>query len=317
MKRNVLLILTIVVGLVLFGCGKKAPEDVNYSEGLIFKITSTPIGLVEKYKEYTLNIEIYDDGNAVIYANNFDTWYGDADVPNYETTVKLREIEEIKQLVYEKNITAFNENIGNKDGIAGDEKYLYLYTDKGVIKTGGVSPSNKRFLKVYDSIYKMVLEEVFTYTAQLEANQKNAIYNMMQVGIKICDSSDELLFDEHDIKSFSMSTAVEKIEYSTNTDVNFEIANNEIDKEQKYNIIIELNDEAAAKLTADSINCSEIPKQYNLLIDGVFQGIIIIDSQVFDGRIRLQLDFDETMARETMEDWSQRIVRDTDENSDK
>lgn len=312
MKKTLFFVMVLLLVFCLFGC-KEEEEQINYSNDLLFKVTNTPIDMTEKYKEYTLNIEIYNDGKAVIYGSDFDTWYGNSEIPTFETEVEPEEIQTAKDMIKEKNIMNFPENIGNKDNIAGNEKYLYVYTDKGELKTGGVSPSNKRFLKVYEYIYRLVAEEVVTYTTNLEKLQKNEISMILARGLKVCNSEDQLLFDESDIEAFEKAEVIKEVEYATDTDILFEEAVDNVNKEKHYTIIIKLDKESTVKLEKDTKNCEKSPKNYNFYVDGNFEGIIVVDAPIYDGRLKLSIELNEKEANDIIEEWSERIVKKDEE----
>lgn len=167
--------LVLVFGLVLIsGCGKKKKFEGFTSGGTLVKLSKRSILQNEDYLEYTLQIEITTNGMVTIEATDFPVWYSEGDIPSSMTSITPEQIEEIKKLIEDNKIFYMRDKQGTKDASTGTEKFITVYFSNATKTVGGVNPSRREFVNVYDGIMEMIRNDVMSYEANVQAIQKNA-----------------------------------------------------------------------------------------------------------------------------------------------
>lgn len=191
--------------LTLFGCRDKEREFVPGDKELIH-LTSTPKGGEETYRIYTTNIMIYVDGTVKIYASDFVRWLGNEDIPEITFAISQEEIAEIKQLIVSENLYNLREDVGNKDGISGVVKKMTIYAESGTNTTGGISVSNRQFVRAYDAIENMVREELYIYIGEINDIQYKGYQRFNNRSVEILDRKGDLLLDQEYINDVYVHT---------------------------------------------------------------------------------------------------------------
>lgn len=186
MKKHFMLVLMLCLILVLGGCKEKKKEFVAGNNELIH-LTSTPRGGVETYQIYTTNIMIYVDGTVKIYASDFVKWFGNDEIPQMEISLSKDDVEAIEQLIVDQDLYNLREDVGNKDGISGVVKHMTIYAADGTNTTGGISVSNRQFVRAYDRIETMVREELFIYTTEINKIQYDGYVLFNNRSVEITD----------------------------------------------------------------------------------------------------------------------------------
>lgn len=222
MKKHFLLIIMLSLILVMGGCKEKKKEFVAGDKELIH-LTSTPRGGVESYQIYTTNIMIYVDGTVKIYASDFVRWFGRDEIPELEVTLGKDDVEAIKQLIIDQDLYNLREDVGNKDGISGVVKQMTIYAADGTNTTGGISVSNRQFVRAYDRIEAMVREELFIYTAEINDIQYEGYLLFDNRSVEITDREGNTIINHEDINSVYSYTE-------------------ELEDENAYYTVIEFND---------------------------------------------------------------------------
>ena len=147
----------------LVGCGKK--EDTTLADGMFLMLSSTVKGeAVETYEMYTLHAEISDNGNVRIYADDFNRWVSSDPCPEETVQLSADTIQQIKDIIDEIDLYHMRRNIGSRDLKDGEYKELTLYTASGEHVSGGLNPSNREFLKLYDYVEDQIREVAVSYT---------------------------------------------------------------------------------------------------------------------------------------------------------
>lgn len=275
MKRKISAVFFVLcMTIMLYGCGDK--NDLpKFADGKFISLKSTVLGIEEEYKCYTINIDLKQDGGGVIYASDFSPGYGVEDCPTRPFELSVGDIEEIKGILNEKDIFHMRKDVGNKDMVYGECKIVTAYTNQGEFTTGGLNPSNRDFLEIYDLIYNKVREEVFAYTTELDtliATQYNA--KVMGKNITITDNMQYEILCANDIKDIY----VEDIELHTEQDA--------ISGEEAQ-LVICLNDEATDFIDNYTYSCNDEPIVLRLYIKGEFICQIDVSNRINNGQIRI------------------------------
>lgn len=272
-KRIILSILIAFMCMCMIACTRDRQPEL--ADGKFIKLSSATLGLAEDTELYTTNIEVYQDGTVVIYADNFDTWLSDEECPVTTTMITTEEVDELKRLIKEEDLYNLREDVGDKFTDDGSETCLTLFTVEGEHSSGGVNPSNRRYLRIYDYIYELVREETYTYKLSIAAMQEEGSYYLNNSGIMLTDNQDNVLIDYEKIDSFSM-VAVD---------------------EDNYNVVILLTPEGSEQINSFTVDCDKSPEILLLYLDGVYKEAISIDYNIIDGVIY----FNETYTKEQAE----------------
>lgn len=269
-NKNIFFI-TIMLGLVLCvaGCGQDK-KQLTFGDEQLVLLTSTPKGQSETYQMYTTNIMIYANGTVEIYASDFARWFGNEDIPVSTFYLSSDEVQAIKELILAQDVYNLRENVGNKDDIAGTDKYITVYSATDSHTTGGTSVSNRQFVRAYDGIYEYVREECFQYIGQIEDIQMNGYIAYQNRSVYIADEEDNHVFSGNDInKVYVDEELVEKGEYY---------------------VVIELDSYSKDKLVQLSMNAEENVVVLTLYINDTLKSKLTIDSFIGDGRLYIKCD---------------------------
>lgn len=273
-RKNLFIYFVLCMTIMLYGCGNKA-DLPQFNEGKFVSLKSTIIGIEEEYKCYTINIELMQDGGGMIYASDFSSDFGVEDCPTRHFELSVDDIEEIKNILIDKDFFSMRKDVGNKDMVYGERKIVTAYTNQGEFATGGLNPSNKDFLQIYDLIYGKVREEVFAYTTELDsmiATQYNA--KVQGKNITITDNMQYEIFCANDIQEIF----VDDIELHTESDAI---------TDEETQLVICLNDEATDYLDDYTYYCYDEPVVLKLYIKGQFVCQVNVSSRIKDGQIRI------------------------------
>lgn len=266
MKRYYILVCLLCLMVVLSGCKEKDKEFVMGNKELIH-LTSTPRGEVETYEIYTTNIMIYVDGTVRIYASDFVKWLGDGEIP--VTTLKLspEEIKEIENLIISNNLYNLREDVGNKDGISGTVKHMTIYGAKGTNTTGGISVSNRQFVRAYDRIEGLVKEDLYIYLNAIEELQYKGYQRYLKRNVEILDRDGKVILDYESIN-------------------NVYTHSQEDAEGMRYYTVIEYNQYGGETLySVTSIATKEKPDIFTLHISGNFETNIVVEERIRDSKI--------------------------------
>lgn len=216
LKKYYKLVLMLCLLLLLVGCKEKEKEFVP-GENELIHLSSTPKGGVETYEIYTTNIMIYVDGTVKIYASDFVKWLGDEEIPEITLSLTQEELEQVKQLIVTENLYNLRENVGNKDGIDGVVKKMTIYGQSGTNTTGGISVSNRQFVRAYDAIENMVREELYIYVGEINDIQYKGYQKFINRKVEFLDRKGDLLLDQEYINDVYVHTIEEDagIQYFT------------------------------------------------------------------------------------------------------
>lgn len=266
MKRYIAVVLMLCLTLMFGGCKEKSKEFVAGDNELIL-LTSTPKGGVETYEIYTTNIMIYVDGTVKIYASDFVRWFGAEDIPEMTLQLTPEEIEEIKGLIIAEDLYNLREDVGNKDGISGTVKYMTIYSANGTNKTGGISVSNRQFVRAYDRIENLVREELYIYTNEIDETQYTGHINFNNRNIAIQDRAGNTILDNeyvNDVYAYSEETT----------------------EGMKYYTVIEYNDYGGEILTKATMGAnSESPVVLSLHINNYFETSVAVYETPYENKL--------------------------------
>ena len=156
---------------------------------MFLMLSSTVKGeAVETYEMYTLHAEISDNGNVRIYADDFNRWVPSDPCPEETVQLSADTIQQIKDLIDEIDLYHMRRNIGSRDLKDGEYKELTLYTASGEHVSGGLNPSNREFLKLYDYVEDQIREVEYRYRTKIAEMQKKAISMEQNKNVYITDS---------------------------------------------------------------------------------------------------------------------------------
>lgn len=292
MKRILCLIIIMLSAVSLCSCGEKAPPALNQEK--LIEITSRPLGIADSYKLYTLHICVYNDCTVELYANDFDYWYGDTACPRTTVQISEVELEQIKKAVEENDALNLNENVGNRDLKEGTIKSLTIYADDGEHKSGGLSPSNRSFLRVYDLVYDLVREESFVYAGSIDRLQAEGYGRRFDMGPRLHDSKDFPIITTDMIQDFVIVPADEvKAPEATGTDAG---------DEELYGAAILLNEEGTAAIYEATGYMSGEPLIFFLYNNNTLYDIVKINNQIDDGTIYLNKIYNEADAAKAVDE---------------
>ncbi len=266
MKKHFLLILMLGLILVMGGCKDKNKEFVAGDKELIH-LTSTPRGGVETYQIYTTNIMIYVDGTVKIYASDFVRWFGKEDIP--ELTVKLtqEEIQEIKDLIISEDLYNLRENVGNKDNIEGVIKHMTVYAADGSNTTGGISVSNRQFVRAYERIESMVREELYIYQAEIADVQYKGFVNYSNRNVQIMDREGFVILSQDNIE-------------------NLEVVSEKTVETETFYVVLTFNEKGGDIIRDATMKATaEDPVVFSLSINGVFETNISVREALYEDKL--------------------------------
>ena len=274
MKRYILMVFLLCCMLALGGCKDKKKEFVKGDNELIH-LTSTPKGGVETYEIYTMNIMIYVDGRVRIYASDFVRWFGNEEIPEVTFTISQEDVETIEQLIVSEDLYNLRENVGNKDNISGVVKHMTIYSANGTNTTGGISVSNRQFVRAYDRIEAIVREQLFLYADAIDEIQYEGYTIYSNRSVKLLDREGDILLDHeyiNDVYSHSV----------------------EMEDEALYYTVIEFNKYGGEVLRDISFYATEEDMVLlTLHINEVFETNIGISTPISDNKLYIQQDSEE------------------------
>ena len=268
-KCKKIFLVTVILGLAfcLIGC-KEEKKQLTFGDNQLVLLTSTPKGQSETYQMYTMNIMIYANGTVEIYASDFARWFGYEEIPVSTIYLTDEEIQEIKDIIVAQDIYNLRENVGNKDGISGTDKYITVYSATDSHTTGGTSVSNRQFVRAYDGIYEYVREECFNYIGQIEKTQIDGYNAYQSRSVYIADDVDNHVFSGSDINNVYVDQ--DKV------------------AEGQYYVVIELDSYSQEKLTQLSMNAEDNIVILTLYINDTMKSKITIDSFIGDGKLYIE-----------------------------
>lgn len=297
MKRILCLIIIMFSAVSLCSCGEKAPPALNQEK--LIEITSRPLGIADSYKLYTLHICVYNDCTVELYANDFDYWYGDTACPRTTVQISEVELEQIKKAVEENDALNLNENVGNRDLKEGTIKSLTIYADDGEHKSGGLSPSNRSFLRVYDLVYDLVREESFVYAGSIDRLQAEGYGRRFDMGPRLHDSKDFPIITTDMIQDFVIVPADEvKAAQAIET----QASGTDAEAEDMYGAAILLNEEGTAAIYEATGYMTDEPLIFFLYNNNTLYDIVKINNQIKDGTIYLNYIYNEADAAKTVDE---------------
>ena len=235
MKKVYISLLLVLMCLFLASC-KKKEKGPDFSDEMFVKLSYTPVNISSEEYTFTINIEVYQDAKAYIYADDFVKWYGEAEPEKVLVNLTDDDISGIKKCIVDNKIYELQRDVGNKDNIEGVRKSITIYTKDDEFNVSGLHPSNRQFNKVYDMISDLVRTELTGYMDDIENIQKAGKEN--DVGIYITDENDSIVFEKANIKEIYAEDAY--IMQATETDA--DIASDS-DSIYEKRIVFELNDE--------------------------------------------------------------------------
>ncbi len=251
---------------LLVGCKDKNKKFVVGDNELIM-LSFTPKGGVETYQVYTTNIMIYTDGTVKVYASDFIRWFGDEEIPELTLSLDKDKIEEIIQIIKDEDLYNLRENVGNKDGIDGLIRQMTIYSANGTNTTGGISVSNRQFVRAYEKIESMVREDLYLYNGAINEIQYEGYLEFNNRNVQLLDKQGKVILDHELINNVDYGTeeASDKILYYTVVEFNQD------GEEILYEISVKANEEEPVFLT--------------LMINDKYETEIIIDRIIHDNKL--------------------------------
>lgn len=238
----------------LVGCGKK--EDTTLGDGMFLMLSSTVKGeAVETYEMYTLHAEISDNGNVRIYADDFNRWVPSDPCPEETVQLSADTIQQIKDIIDDIDLYHMRRNIGSRDLKDGEYKELTLYTASGEHVSGGLNPSNREFLKLYDYVEDQIREVEYRYRTKIAEMQKKAISMEQNKNVYITDSQEETIVAQDEINDVYVTCGAQHTRYE-------ETATADAEEPVNYYVTFLLADAGAEALRADTKSCNEDNAMY-------------------------------------------------------
>ncbi|MDE6023967.1 MAG: hypothetical protein K2G45_00785 [Lachnospiraceae bacterium] len=304
--------------LAFCGCGKEEIPELNQDR--LIEITSKPIGMTEDYMSYTLHICIYNDCSVEIYADNFDKLYDELDRKTQHISISSTELDALKELILKERAYDMRENVGNRDLTIGTAKTFTVYSSFGTHKSGGLSPSNINFLKVYDFVYNLAREESIEYCRILDKKLLDGYNNRYNLGPRIHNYNDEIIvstdmieefkvvsyddiFDATDSDAEKESASEENSQENIVENVNEEVSENsgdngETDNEvEQFTVAIILNDSGAEAVAEATKGINVNPENYFLYNKDIFCAMITANAPINDGVLYLNVIYDSDAAK--------------------
>ena len=273
MRKYILMVFMLGLMLVLGGCKEKDKEFVMGDNELIH-LTSTPRGGVETYQIYTTNIVIYVDGRVRIYASDFVRWFGRDEIPELTLYISQEAVKEIEQLIITNNVYNLREDVGNKDGISGVVKRMTVYAADGTNTTGGISVSNRQFVRTYDRVEAMVREDLYVYQGEINQIQYEGYISYSNRSVQLLDREGKTIMDHELIND--VYTYEEVLEE---------------DEQTAYYTVIEFNQDGAEILEdATFWATQEDVVVLTLHINGAFETNVTVKNVLNDGKLYIPQD---------------------------
>lgn len=298
MKQQLLILYLVFITLFLSGC-KKENETQELAQGVFIKLSTETIGQMDSHKMCRYNIEVDQNGKVTFSADNFYEWLDEEPCPIVETSITSEEVTELKRLIEENKVYNMRSDIGNKDIEEGDKLQLTVYTDKGEHVTGGVNPSNRAFLTVYEYIINCVREEFYSYKLQVMNIQTSSIIPVSERGLKIRDENQAEFLNNNMIVGMAVVYVDELGNvYPTGTEENASYPEDSYD----FRVVIFFDDEGTKLINNETMGLSEeVTETYYLYINGKYETTIFVDSNITDGQLMLVNSFSEEAAYEYMQ----------------
>ena len=104
-------------------------------------------------------------------------------------------------------------NIGSRDLKDGEYKELTLYTASGEHVSGGLNPSNREFLKLYDYVEDQIREVEYRYRTKIAEMQKKAISMEQNKNVYITDSQEETIVAQDEINDVYVTCGAQHTRY--------------------------------------------------------------------------------------------------------
>ena len=181
---------------------------------MFLMLSSTVKGeAVETYEMYTLHAEISDNGNVRIYADDFNRWVPSDPCPEETVQLSADTIQQIKDIIDEIDLYHMRRNIGSRDLKDGEYKELTLYTASGEHVSGGLNPSNREFLKLYDYVEDQIREVEYRYRTKIAEMQKKAISMEQNKNVYITDSQEETIVAQDEINDVYVTCGAQHTRY--------------------------------------------------------------------------------------------------------
>lgn len=285
-----------IVGIVclmfgLTGCGRK---DVTLSDGVFLMLSSTVKGEdIETYEMYTLHAAISDNGNVRIYADDFNRWVSSEPCPEENLQLSAETIQQIQTLIEEIDLYHMRRNIGNPDLKKGEYKELTLYTSEGEHVSGGLNPSNREFVKLYDYIEDQIREVEYRYRTRITEMQKKAIETEQSKNLSITDMQEETLIAKEDIDDVYVTYGTDHVRYE-------ETATPDAAEPVNYYVTFLLTDAGTEALRNDTQGCTpENAMYYKVYQNGSYEFTFCMQAQALSDEVYVYetTDADEAAAK--------------------
>ena len=318
MKKFSLIIMILVLGFVLVSCKKE--KEWDFAEGKFVTLSVTPKGTKEERLSYTLNIDIYDNGDFIISTTDFYKWYdGDLPLPDkYSLTSKW--VNDIKDAIKKEKLVDSHKDVGNKTNMVGELKSLTIYTTAGDVEIYGINPSNESFNLVYDMIFERFKENRISYCYKIDCKLNEGISK--DIGFEIYDDNDNLLFNNDDVKNIyyeavdadeneesadTIKTENEESADTTKTDneesvdtTKTENATSSDAADTEYIVIIELDKKKTIAEIGTNTDAYATQEVYKIFADTEFvDNALVVDAS--KGYLRLNSFFNEKSAKEMVD----------------
>lgn len=276
----------------LAGCGKK--EETTLADGVFLMLSSTAKGdAVETYEMYTLHAEISDNGNVRIYADNFNRWVPSDPCPEENIQLSTDTIQQIKDIIDDIDLYHMRRNIGSRDLKDGEYKELTLYTAAGEHVSGGLNPSNREFLKLYEYVEDQIREAEYRYRSKLAEMQKKAISMEQSRNVYITDMQDATVVSSDYINDVYVTYGIKHTRYdgTSTTDVPEQV---------NYYVTFLLADAGAETLRADTQGCAaDNAMYYKVYQDSAYAFTFCVQEPVMTDEIYVYetVDADDAVAK--------------------
>lgn len=247
-KRTLYFLSVCCLIMSLAGCGKK--EETTLADGVFLMLSSTAKGdAVETYEMYTLHAEISDNGNVRIYADNFNRWVPSDPCPEENIQLSMDTIQQIKDIIDDIDLYHMRRNIGSRDLKEGEYKELTLYTTQGEHTSGGLNPSNREFLKLYDYIEEQIREVEYRYRTKIADMQKIALAQEKNKNVYIADLQENQLVASDEINDIYVTCGNQHTRYE-------ETATADATEPMNYYVTFLLTDTGMNVLEMDTQGCT-------------------------------------------------------------
>lgn len=261
MKKRKLAYLCFCLVCMLFfvtACGKENP---SLADDVFLKVSVTAYGeSVETYEMYTLNLEIHRNGMLRCYADDFNRWISQEEIPEETMWLSKAQVKEIENLIEATDLYHMRERISSPDSKNGEYKSLTVYTTDGEHRTGGLNPSNRDFLKVYDYIDNLTKEMVYTYRSEITRLQKKGLIFEQNKGLQITDSHENEIIGNEQINDVYVTYGDTHERYIASDTDGME-ADNSVD----YYVTVKVSDDIADELGFMTAGCNEdLPEYYKV-----------------------------------------------------